>query len=104
MALRTERLMRSDAFVGWLAQRVPGLSRLLETLFDLIGLTLVAILLQAHWPILAKSWSRNEFVGSIGSFTVPTWPAKLLLFAGLGLLFLQFAARILRRWTAEESS
>ncbi len=97
MALKAGRMTRSDGVLNLLKAHVPRLAAGLETVFDLLGIGVLAAILYAHWPILARSWARGDFVGAIGDFTAPTWPVKLMLFVGAGLLLLQFAARIVRR-------
>ena len=74
----------------------------LETAFDLVGLTVLAAILYAHWPIMIRAWERNDFVGAVGDFTAPTWPVKAMLALGAALLALQFLARIIRRWEGED--
>lgn len=100
MALKAGRMTRSDGVIGLLHARAPRLAAGLETLFDLIGLTVITIILYAHWPILTRAWERNDFVGAVGDFTAPTWPVKAMLAFGAALLALQFAARLLRRFLA----
>jgi TRAP-type mannitol/chloroaromatic compound transport system permease small subunit len=97
MALKAGRMTRSDGVLHMLKRRVPRFARGLETLFDLFGIGVLIAILYAHWPIFVRSWERNDFVGAVGDFTAPTWPVKLILLIGAGLLLLQFAGRILRR-------
>lgn len=97
MALKAGRLTRSDGVLNLLKSRKPATAKALETVFDLLGIAVLSAILYAHWPILARSWARNDFVGAIGDFTAPTWPVKAMLFVGGAVLTLQFAARILRR-------
>lgn len=99
MALKAGRMTRSDGVLNMLKRRAPRVAASLETLFDLFGIGVLAAILYAHWSILVRSWQRNDFVGAVGDFTAPTWPVKLMLLIGAGLLLLQFAARILRRYT-----
>ena len=68
----------------------------MELLFDLLGCLVVSAIIYAHWPILIKSITRNEFVGAVGNFIMPTWPAKLMVLIGATLLALQFIARIIQ--------
>lgn len=97
MALKAGRMTRSDGVLDMLKRRAPRVAAGLETLFDLFGIGVLAAILYAHWPILVRAWERNDFVGAVGDFTAPTWPVKLMLFLGAGLLLLQFGARIVRR-------
>lgn len=98
-ALRAGRLTRSDGVIDMLKGRAPRVASMLETLFDLVGFSVLAAILYAHWPILTRSWERGDFVGAVGNFTAPTWPVKAMLALGAALLALQFIARILRRIT-----
>jgi TRAP-type mannitol/chloroaromatic compound transport system permease small subunit len=96
-ALRAGRFTRSDGVLHMLRARRPAATRLLETVFDLIGAGVLGAILFAHWPILIKSWQRGDFVGAVGDFTAPTWPVKAMLALGATLLALQFIARIIKR-------
>ena len=99
-AFKAGRLTRSDGLIN---ARRPQLARAMETLFELLGALVVGTILYAHWPILTRSIARGDFVGSVGNFTFPTWPVKLAIFAGALLLLLQFLARILRRFSGDET-
>ena len=93
-ALRAGRFTRSDGLIDILHRRTPRLARGLEVAFDLIGFGVIAAILYAHWPILARAWTRGDFVGAVGDFTAPTWPVKAALALGAALLALQFLARM----------
>ena len=97
-ALRAGRLTRSDGLIDIIQQRLPGLAKGMETVFDLVGFTVVGVILYSHWPIMNRAWERGDFIGAVGNFTAPTWPVKLMLTIGATLLALQFLARILRRF------
>ncbi len=97
-ALRAGRMTRSDGVIVVIQRRAPMLAKGMETLFDLVGLSVVSVILYAHWPIMTRAWERGDFVGAVGNFTAPTWPVKAMLTVGAGLLVLQFLARILRRF------
>lgn len=103
-AMRAGRMTRSDAFLQWLARRSPGASRLLQTLFDILGIAVVWVIVSATWPLLTRAWDRSEFIGSLGDFTAPVWPVKLTIVVGGTLLMAQFAARIWRRWSVPAGS
>ena len=98
-ALRAGRLTRSDALMSWLERHSPLIGKWLETLFDLVSMAVVWVIVSTTWPIFARAWERGEFIGALGDFTAPTWPVKLTILIGGTMLILQFAARILRRWT-----
>lgn len=103
-ALRADRLTRSDALILTLHRRHPKLAGLLESLYEALGFLVVSAILYAHWPIFWRAYERSEFVGAVGNFTLPTWPAKLMILIGASLLALQFLSRILRRHFGGEAS
>jgi TRAP-type mannitol/chloroaromatic compound transport system permease small subunit len=97
-ALRAGRMTRSDALLQALEARRPGVAAALETLFDLAGIAVMGVIVYASWPMFLRAWTRNDFIGAVGSFTAPTWPVKAMLILGASVLILQFAARIWRRY------
>lgn len=103
-ALKAGRMTRSDALIGFLSTRTPRFVRLLETLYDALGMMVVGAILYATWPIFTRAWARSEFVGAAGDFTAPVWPVKLMILIGGGLLLLQFLARIVRRFLNAKDS
>lgn len=97
-ALKAGRLTRSDGVIDALHKSHPRVARMMEQVFDTLGFLVVAAIIYAHWPILQKSISRNEYVGAVGNFTMPTWPVKLMILIGAILLALQFVSRIIQRY------
>lgn len=103
-ALRSGRFTRSDGLIDFLHARIPRFAQWLETVFDVIGITVLGAILYAHWPIFIRSWQRGDFVGAVGDFTAPTWPVKAMLALGATLLAFQFMARIIRRFRSQDDS
>jgi len=99
-AFRAGRLTRSDGIINALHQRVPKVAAALESFYEILGFLVVSTILYAHWPMFWRSYERGDFVGAVGNFTVPTWPAKLMILIGASLLALQFLAQIFRRHLA----
>ena len=102
-ALKAGRMTRSDAVISFLSSRTPRIEKLLESIYDLLGFGVVAAVMYATYPILIKSWQREDFIGAIGNFTAPTWPVKTMILIGCALLACQFIARIVRRFSNSES-
>lgn len=96
-ALKEGRMTRTEALDAFLKSRAPGLAKIIESFFDLLGIAIVAIIVWATWPIFIKAWVRSDYIGAIGDFTAPTWPVKATILIGGTLLILQFGIRILRR-------
>lgn len=99
-AFKAGRLTRADGLIMLLHRRFPRVAAVMETLFELTGALVMGVLIHAHWPMLVRSLERGDFVGSVGNFTFPTWPVKLMILVGAVLLMLQFLARIARRIAA----
>lgn len=100
-ALKAGRMTRSDAVIGYIGARLPKLAAALETLYDVLAMTVVGAIFYATLPIFLRAWNRSEFIGAAGDFTAPTWPVKAMILIGGALLVMQFAARIVRRHQAE---
>lgn len=97
-ALKSGRMTRSDAVIGYLERESPSVARILNTVYDILGMIVVGAIVCATFPIFTRAWARSEFIGAIGDFTAPVWPVKLMILIGGTLMTLQFAARILRRF------
>lgn len=86
---RMGKLTRSDALIGILKKRNPRLHALMEFIFCGIAIAVISSLLWASWPLFVKSWIRNTFEGTIGDFTAPIWPVKLIILIGCTTLLVQ---------------
>jgi len=96
------RLTRSEAVLGVLANRAPKVATFMELVFSLAAIALIWQLFAASAPLFRKSWVRNTFEGTIGDFTAPVWPVKLIILIGCAALLVQlvlFAADALFRLT-----
>lgn len=102
-ALKAGRMTRSDALLGAINKRVPGVARTLETVYDIAAVAVVGAIIYATYPIFTKAFQRSEFIGAAGDFTAPVWPVKLMILIGACLLTLQFIARIVRRYSQKET-
>lgn len=95
-AMRAGRLTRSDALLGMLQHRAPRAALVLEIVFDLAAIAIVAVIFHATWPLYIEAYGRGTYIGAVGNFTVPVWPAKLVILIGCAMLILQFLARVAR--------
>jgi len=98
-AVARGRLARSNALQRGLAATRPRLARVLAHAHDLAGMLAFSIVLIGTWPLLIRAIVRDEFVGSIGEFIAPVWPVRLAVLVGSGLLVIEFARRLCRRWS-----
>lgn len=97
---RKGRLTRTEAVLGYLERRVPRFRVFLDLIFSIASALLVWQLFAASLPLFNKAWVRNTFEGTVGDFTAPVWPVKLIILIGCIALFVQlilFAASALFR-------
>ncbi|MCY6382669.1 TRAP transporter small permease subunit [Hoeflea prorocentri] len=95
-AFRMGRFTRTDALINGLQRRVPRVRALLEFVYCAAGFFIIAVLLQASYPLFIKAWDRNTFVGTVGDFIAPIWPVKLVILIGCTALMLQLAMSAVR--------
>jgi TRAP-type C4-dicarboxylate transport system permease small subunit len=84
-------MIRADFLVSRIRQVSPGLVRLLDTLFALVGVAIFFAIAWSAWPDTAEAWHRGEFFGVQGVWTLPTLPFRLIIVisgiaTGFGLL------------------
>ncbi len=86
---RRGRMTRADAFPDFVARRAPRLRLAMYLIFALAAIALVAVLFHASVPLFEKAWTRNTFEGTVGDFTAPSWPVKLIILIGCAALLVQ---------------
>ncbi len=91
-AFRMGRLTRTEALLGMLQKHYPKVRALAELIFCAGAIAIMVQLLTASWPLFVKSWVRNTFEGTIGDFTAPIWPVKLVILIGCVALIVQIVA------------
>ncbi len=94
-AHRMGRLTRSDALLAALARRFPRLRAATEFVFSALAIFIMSELLRASTPLFVKAWTRGTFEGTIGDFTAPVWPVKLIILIGCCALIVQLAVSAL---------
>lgn len=92
--VRHNRMARADIFIDGFRQRNPRAGAALTALWSVMGVIACGVILYATWPLLAKAWTGNEFVGTVGLFTFPEWPLRAAIVTGAGLTLLQYVALI----------
>ncbi len=104
--LAVGRLTRADILLRWLVKRYPRTSNAPMLLSHVLGVIVFALITYASYPFLLDSWVRAEYIGQLGTFTAPTWPAKLAVVVGsvvTGAQFLILAIRDIRRMFAPDA-
>lgn len=92
-AARRDALTRATALPRALGRRAPRLAAWLDALGEALAALVVARLLLALLPQLAKAWTSGAYLGALGDFTVPLWPVHLVAVVGCATLVITFAAR-----------
>ena len=100
--LRANRHIVSDMWIGRLNQRRPRIGAAVQAGFHVLGAAMVLLIAYFGWPLMAEAYHNGYFVGTLGIFTLPTWPT----FAGVvfcsvvtGLQYLVIALQYVHRAT-----
>ncbi len=88
-AFRKGRLTRTEAVLGWVERRAPRLRCAVDIVFALASALLIWQLYAASQPLFVKAWARGTFQGTVGDFTAPVWPVKLIILVGCAALLVQ---------------
>ncbi len=89
--LRHGRMSRADLFIDPFVQTRPRAGKRLRALFSLAGVFACAVIAYASWPMLARAWRDDEFLGIDGVFSFPIWPMRLVVCIGAALAAIQYA-------------
>jgi TRAP-type C4-dicarboxylate transport system permease small subunit len=81
-AIRQRRMTRADFLIDPLVRKNPGVGRVIEAAFSVLGAVVLALLAYAAFPELKESLVGTQFFGVPGVFTIPTWPFRMIIFAG----------------------
>lgn len=88
--LAVGRLTRADILLRWLEKRHPRAIHVPQLFSHLLGVAVFAVITYASYPFLLDSIERSEYIGQLGTFTAPTWPARLVVVVGSVLTCVQF--------------
>ncbi len=84
------RFVRAELLHDIIVRRAPRLADALQAIFHLIGAAMLAIVVWATLPELKSAWAIGDYVGSLGDFTAPTWPIRLITVVGSACTCLTF--------------
>lgn len=88
-AFRKGRLTRTEAVIDFVQKLAPKVRHLLELVFSFAAIGLIWQLYWASQPLFIKAWKRGTYEGTVGDFTAPIWPVKLIILIGCGALLIQ---------------
>lgn len=105
-AVNAGRMTRADFLIEMLGSRRSPRVRAIECIFSLLGAVAMAILVRAAFPNLVGAYTKDEFFGVQGLFTIPTWPIHALIVLGSALacvVYLRLAFRFVSGHAAPET-
>jgi TRAP-type mannitol/chloroaromatic compound transport system permease small subunit len=94
--IRHDRLARTELFVTGFVGRHPRLGALLHAFFDFLGLASLAVIAWATIKIVGRDFSSGEYIGVTGVATLPTWPFKVAIVAGMIVSAIEFFLQVIR--------
>lgn len=89
-ALRQNRLTRADFLFAPLQRFNPFAAGTLDVLYLTVGAVIFAALTRSLFGDFAGAWASSDYFGTMGIFTAPTWPFKLLTAFGALALTAEF--------------
>ncbi|MGR3436674.1 MAG: TRAP transporter small permease subunit, partial [Shimia sp.] len=95
--LAQDRVTRADFLIGALHMSRPRLAAALELAFAVAGVVVFVLLVDALISPTLSSWQDGEYIGTQGLFTLPLWPIKVLIWIGVAMTMLEFAAQAIAR-------
>lgn len=84
------RFVRAELLLDVLVARAPRVADAVQGVFHVVGAAMMAIVVWATMPELRTAWEIGDYVGSLGDFTVPTWPVRLITVVGSACTCLTF--------------
>ena len=97
-ALRQERFIRSDGFLGRLLRERPRTGYAIQGLHHLIGAVLLGLMVYFCIPETISAWEQSEYLGTEGVFVFYIWPIDAIVTIGATVTAIQFALHAVRDW------
>lgn len=92
--VRADRLARTEIFFTGIRESLPRTGALLSAAFDLTGAALLGLIAWSSINILEKDYVSGEFIGVTGIATLPVWPFRVLILAGVTVAAIEFLVRM----------
>jgi TRAP-type C4-dicarboxylate transport system permease small subunit len=103
-AVINRRMARVDVIAILLERRFPMFANVLETIFDLIGAILMLLLSYALYHDFLDVYQLGDYIGTLGDFTAPVWPVRLIQLIGAMITACAFVDHIIQRGRRLNSS
>lgn len=98
--LREGRHVSNDLLTQLIGRSYPRLVIAIYALFNLIGATLMALIVYFMWPVLKRNYLGGFYAGTAGVVEIPIWPFMVTVVVGAAatsIQFLLFAWRDIKR-------
>lgn len=96
--LSVGRFTSSDIFLLRIEKASPIFANILRTFFNLCGAFLFGFVAIGALDQMNYAYEGQDFVGSQGIFTIPTWPVHAAILFGSTILAIQFCANAAIVW------
>ena len=93
--IRHDRLARADVFYSGFRAKHPRKGAALGAVFDLAGVVMIGVMAFATLNMLTRDIGANQFIGITGVMTLPTWPFRAAILAGMAIGGLQCVLQLL---------
>lgn len=92
--IRHDRLARTELFYVPFRTKYPRAGAVLGGVYDLAAALTLGAIAWSTLSILTKDYTRGEYIGVTGIATLPTWPFRVAILAGLIVSTLQALVQI----------
>ena len=94
--LRAGRHIASDMWITRLNDRHPRVGAAVQATFHVLGAAMLLLIARFGWPMMVEAYSNGYYVGTIGVFTLPTWPTFAVVVFCSGVMALQYLVMALQ--------
>jgi len=96
--LAVGRFTSSDMLLLAIERRSLFAANILRSTYMLIGAALFSFVAIGAFDQVNYAYEGEDFIGSQGIFTIPTWPMHAVILVGSSMLALQFCVNAMSLW------
>jgi TRAP-type C4-dicarboxylate transport system permease small subunit len=89
-AAAADRLARVELVLDVLALKRPVIAAFIKAVFSLLAFAILALVAWSSFGIFQRAVSSQDFIGTPGIGTLPTWPFRFLITVGMSVAALEF--------------
>jgi C4-dicarboxylate transporter DctM subunit len=91
--LHAGRFTRVELAIEPLEATRPAAAHVFNTVFNLLGAAVFAVIVWGTWPKLQDAWANDEITGTPGVFVFRIWPFLAVIVFGAAVTAVEFALR-----------